>query len=97
MFENNELIQQMQQAIIESKKRLESVIVSGESGGGLMRIEMNGNRKLISLKINTSLKEMEKDYLEDLLSVALVRALEEAEKIHEKETAASTMQFLPRM
>ena len=97
MFENNELIQQMQQAIIESKKRLESVIVSGESGGGLMRIEMNGNRKLISLKINTSLKEMEKDDLEDLLSVALVRALEEAEKIHEKVTAASTMQFLPRM
>lgn len=86
---------QMQQALEESKLRLESTIVTGESGGGLVRIEMNGNRKLTSLQINTSIKEMEKEDLEDLLTVALDRAIEAANQVNEQEVSSSARQFIP--
>lgn len=86
---------QMQKALEESKNRLEQATVAGESGGGLIRIELNGNRKLKSLQINTSVKDMEKEDLEDLLTVALARALEEANKINEEEVGSSARQFIP--
>ncbi len=89
------LMLQMQQALEESKSRLEQTIVAGESGGGLVRVELNGNRKLKSLQINTSIKEMEKEDLEDLLTVALERALEEANKINDQEVSSSARQFIP--
>lgn len=89
------LMLQMQQALEESKKRLEQTVAAGESGGGLIRIELNGNRKLQSLQINTPIQDMEKEDLEDLLSVALARALEEANRINEEETASSARQFIP--
>lgn len=86
---------QMQQALEESKSRLEQTIVTGESGGGLVRIELNGNRKLKSLQINTSIKEMEKEDLEDLLTVALERALEAANQVNDSEVSSSARQFIP--
>lgn len=85
----------MQQALEESKNRLEQTTVSGESGGGLVRIELNGNRKLKSLNINTSISGMEKEDLEDLLTVALARALDEANKINDQEVSSSARQFIP--
>ena len=86
---------QMQQALELSKMKLEQTTVVGESGGGLVRIELNGNRKLTSLQINTSIIEMDKDDLEDLLTVALGRALDEANKINENEVASSARKFIP--
>jgi DNA-binding YbaB/EbfC family protein len=86
---------QMQQALELSKMKLEQTTVVGEAGGGLVRIELNGNRKLTSLQINTSIKEMEKEDLEDLLTIALGRAMDEANKINENEVASSARQFIP--
>lgn len=89
------IMQQMQQAMEESKARLDNTVVSGESSGGLIRIELTGNRKLKSLQINTTINEMEKEDLEDLLTVALGRALDEANKLNEDEVSSSARQFLP--
>jgi DNA-binding YbaB/EbfC family protein len=89
------LMLQMQQAAEESKHKLDQTVVAGESGNGLIRIELNGNRKLVNLQINTSLTTMEKEDLEDLLSVALERALDAANTLNEQEVAASARQFLP--
>jgi DNA-binding YbaB/EbfC family protein len=95
-FNQNEMLQKMEEALKESKEKLEKTVVSGESGNGLIRIELNGNREFVSLTINTQLDMMEKDDLEDLLSVALKRALEEAKKINDSEMANSAHQFLPK-
>ena len=57
---------QMKQIAEESKMRLASQIVEGESGSGLIIVSMNGNREIESVKINTDLKTMEKEELEDL-------------------------------
>jgi nucleoid-associated protein EbfC len=98
MFGGNqqEMLQKMQEAMEQSKLRLENSKVYGEAGGGLIRIELNGNRKLQSLEINAPLAQIEKEDLEDLLTVALQRALEEAEKVNEKEMSSSAMNFIPK-
>ena len=66
-LDQNAMMLKMQQALEESKVRLENTVVSGEAGGGLIRVEMNGNRKLTELSINGSLQDMDKEDLEDLL------------------------------
>ena len=71
-------------------------IVIGEAGGGLIRIELDGNRNFKSFTLNTALEHMEKEDLEDLLSVAFSRALEEANKLNENEMSKSAFNFLPK-
>lgn len=93
---NNELFNQLQVAAEESKKKLSELIITGESGGGLITIELDGNRNFKSLTLNTSLEHMDKDDLEDLLSVALKRALDKANEINEKEMSKSALNFLPK-
>lgn len=90
-------LQQMQAQAQESKDKLDKVIVNGEAGGNLIEIEMTGNRKLTKLSINTELDQMEKEDLEDLLSVALNRAIEAANAANEKEMANSAKGLIPGM
>ncbi len=94
-LDQNAMMQKMQQALEESKIRLENTIVSSEAGGGLIRIEMNGNRKVTELSINGSLQDIDKEDLEDLLIVAVNRVLDEANRVNEQEVSSSARQFLP--
>ena len=97
MFDmNNEMFKKMQEAVELSKNKLETLSVVGEAAGGLVRIELNGNRKLKSLEINASLKDIEKEDLEDFISIALDRALEQANEINEKEMSNSATSFLAK-
>jgi len=79
----------------ESKKRLDSIIVEGEAGGGLIRVELTGNRNLKSISINTDHTQMSKEDLEDLFSVAFNRALENANKVNEQEVMNSAKNMFP--
>lgn len=73
----------------ESKAKLGQQIITEESGGGLIRVSMNGNRMLTNLEINTDLNSIDKDDLEDLLSVAIKRTLEKIESLQEQEMISS--------
>ena len=97
MFGGNmmEKLQQMQQQAEETKKRLDLLFVEGEAGGNLICVEMNGNRKLTKLTINTELANMDKEDLEDLLIVAMNRALEKANALNEAEMASSAKGLFP--
>lgn len=79
----------------ESKKRLDAISVEGEAGGGLVRIELTGNRNLKSVTINADHTQMSKEDLEDLFAVALNKALENANKINEQEVMASAKNMFP--
>ena len=72
-----------------SKQRLEQRSVSEESGGGLVRVTMNGNRKLTGLEINADVTSIDKEDLEDLITVALTRALEKVNELNEQEVMLS--------
>lgn len=92
-----ELLEKMQQSLESSKARLETIKVVGEAGGGLVKIELNGNRKLTHLEINADLKSIDKEDLEDFLAVALSKALEQAAQVNDSEMAGSARQFMPGM
>ena len=79
----------------DSKQRLESMEITEESGGGIIRIVMNGNRKVKSLEVNADLKTIENEALEDFLMVAFDRALNRVNEINEKEVMNSAKTFFP--
>ncbi|MCH2228930.1 MAG: YbaB/EbfC family nucleoid-associated protein [Crocinitomicaceae bacterium] len=81
----------------ESKNRLAEIKISEESGGGLVRITMDGNRNLKSVEINADLKTLDKEDLEDLLVVAFKRTLDKVNEINEKEVMASAQNLFPGM
>lgn len=78
-----------------SKERLDNLVVEGEAGNGLVIVTLTGNRSFKSIQINTDHKLMEKDDLEDLISVAFDRALSKANDINEKEVMNSTQGLFP--
>lgn len=88
-------MEEMKRLADESKSRLDSITVEGEAGGGLIVIELTGNRKLKSVQINGDHKTMDKEDLEDLISVALNRAMEAANNLNESEVMNSAKNIFP--
>ncbi len=87
---------EMQQRMDEMKKRLDNISVTGEAGSGLVKATATGNRKLVNLSISPELlQENDAEALEDLITVAVNRALEQAEKLAEAESSAMGRDLLP--
>lgn len=94
MFGKMEAMKRMAQ---ESKSRLDAIIVEGEAGNGLIVVELTGNRSVRSVQINGDHTIMEKDDLEDLITVALQRAVDKANAINEQEVMSSAKHLFPGM
>ena len=88
-------LQAMKQQADESKDRMEALEVSEEAGGGLVRVVLNGNRKILSVEINAELNTLEKEDLEDLLVVAISKAMNKVNEINEKEVMSSAQSLFP--
>lgn len=88
-------LQAMQQEVEASKKKLDGITVSAEAGGNLVTITMTANKKVKEIKLAESLAGEELEMMEDLLLTAFNRALEQAEKVAEKEMASSAKSILP--
>ena len=86
MTDLNELMKQarqMQEQFQNTQEELANLIVSGESGAGLVRDDMNGRHDVVKVELNESLLSEEKDVIEDLLAAAVndaVRKLEDKKK-----------------
>lgn len=79
-----------------AKERLNTMQVKGYSGDQEICVTMNGNRKVISIDIAEHLLFPEKKgEVEELLEVAMNRALEDAEKIFEAEMKSAGKGMLP--
>jgi DNA-binding YbaB/EbfC family protein len=71
--------QKMQERMQEAQQQLSKLIVSGESGGGMVKVEMNGRHDVTNVKINPSILE-EVEMLEDLVLAAINDAVQKVEK-----------------
>lgn len=87
-------IQQMKEEVEKSKARLDNITVASETEG--IKIEMTGNRKIKDISIPQELLD-EKEDLEDLLIIALNKAIEKADKVNEAEMAGAAKGMLPNM
>ena len=62
--------QKMQADMKKAQEELQHLIVTGESGGGMVKITMNGRHEVKALEIDDSLVGNDKDMLEDLIIAA---------------------------
>jgi DNA-binding YbaB/EbfC family protein len=75
-------VQEMQAKMQEMQKELENKTVEAESGGGMVKVTMNGKQVVQSINIDPSLlSEDEKEVLEDLIKAALNQAKEKVEEM----------------
>jgi len=80
-----------QQKAGEVKKRLDGIMVTGTAEGGKISVSANGNKVLQSITIDeTFYKEADKEQLEELLVLAVNKALEQAENVNQAEMASMT-------
>lgn len=84
-------LMQAQQKAGEIKKRLDGITVSGAAEGGKITVTANGNKVIQSITINDEFyKEADREELEELLAVAVNKALTQAENVNQAEMAAMT-------
>ena len=89
-------LKEAQRKIEETKVRLNTVLVDGEAGNGLIKVTVTANRQIRSINISDDLMN-EKEALEDYLIIALNKALEKANAINEAEMAAAARDGLPNI
>lgn len=88
----------MKDAMDQAKKKLETISVKGEADGGSVIAYVNGNRRVTDIKISQELMdEGDKEAIEELLQVALNKALENANNVNEMEMASAARGMMPGM
>jgi hypothetical protein len=63
--------QEMQASMQRAQEELASMEVTGESGGGLVKVTMTGKHEVRRVAIDDSLVGDDKDMLEDLVAAAI--------------------------
>ncbi len=80
--------QQMQAKMAEMQERLREIQVTGQAGGGLVTVTLNGKSEVKQLKIDRSLVDPEDvEVLEDLVVAAFNDAKVKVEAQMQEETA----------
>ena len=88
--------QQMQADMQKAQEEMSNLTVTGESGGGMVRITMNCRHELKSLDIDDSLVGDDKEMLEDLIIAAFNDAVRRVEKtVQEKYSGMTATLSLP--
>ncbi len=72
--------QQMQANMEKAQQELATVEVTGQSGGGMVKIVMTGKHDVKRVSIEDALLEDDKDMLEDLIAAAVNDAVRQVEK-----------------
>ena len=77
--------QEMQASMQRAQEELANIEVTGESGGGLVKVTMTGRHEVRRIDVDDSLVGDDKDMLEDLVAAAVndaVHKIEAATKDH---------------
>lgn len=87
MFDNKMMqrLQEMQQKMEDTKKRLETISVIGVSAGGNVKAEVTGSRRVKSISISPEYMQKDHEELEDYIILAMNDALVKADAVWESE------------
>jgi len=93
---NKKMMEKMQGQMDEVKSKLNNISVTGEAENGSIKVIANGNRLLNNVKIDAKFYETAtKEQLEELITIAANRALEQAERVEKSEMGHVAMGMLP--
>jgi len=93
-----EAAQQVQTQMEEAQKKLDSLEVEGQAGGGLVKVKATAKGRVLAVTIDESLmKAEEKQMLEDLVAAAFNDARNRADAVSSEEMSKMTsgMQLPP--
>lgn len=81
----------MQDEMMKAQEELANKIVEGTSGGGMIKVEMNGKNQLVSLNIDKEVVDPDDiEMLEDLVIAAVNEAQDKIAKSSEEEMGKLT-------
>ena len=93
MFDMMDMLQGMQE---QQNERLKEIIIEAESGDGLIKIRANAHQEMLNISIDPSLfQDKEVEELEDLLLVAVNRAMETAKIAADEEMQKMASEIMP--
>jgi len=91
-------VQQMQEKMARVQEELEGKTVTGEAGGGMVKVTANGKQRIVGIQIDKEVvNPADMEMLEDLVVAATNKALEESTKMAQEEMAKATSGMLPNI
>jgi len=85
--------QKMQENLQQIQDEIALMTVQGESGGGLVKVILNGKRQVQKLEIDDSLIKEDRDMLEDLVAAAFNDAVNKVSVLKKEKMAGLTGGF----
>ena len=82
--------QQMQANMKKAQEEMASINVTGESGGGMVKVTMNCQHRLQAIEIDDTLIGDDKEMLEDLIVAAFNDAVSKVERTVQEKFAGLT-------
>ena len=89
--------QKMQKKMAEIQEELKNLEIEGSSGGGMVRVVVNGKKDIISINIDDSVLAEDKEMVEDLVLSAITQAMENAEKKSQDMMKSATGGLMPNI
>ncbi len=91
-------VQKMQETMARIQEDLESRTLTAEAGGGMVKVTVNGKQRILKIQIEREVVNPDDvEMLEDLVTAASNKALEDAGKMAQEEMAKATSGMLPNI
>ena len=93
MTDLNELMKkarEMQEQMQKAQQEAASRVVTGESGAGLVRIEMTGRYDVRKVQLSPDLMREDREIVEDLIAAAINDAVRKAEETAQEKMSGVT-------
>ncbi len=82
--------QKMQENMQKAQEELANIEVTGQAGGGMVSVVMNGRHEVRRVRIDDSLLGEDRDMLEDMIAAAVNDAVQRVEKTNKDKMASLT-------
>jgi hypothetical protein len=91
-------VKEAQAKIKEAQSKLVHLMAEGEAGAGMVKVHVNGERKVLKIEMDESLlSPKDKEMLSDLIVAATNKAMESIEQKIKIEMKAATEGMIPNI
>ena len=82
--------QEMQSQMEKAQAELNSIVIEGQAGGGMVSVTVNGHKELVALNIDPEILNEDKEMIEDMILAAVNQGLQNAGKVAEEKMNSIT-------
>jgi nucleoid-associated protein EbfC len=91
-------LKEMQAEMERARQRLDDITITAESGGGMVVVTANANRKILKITVDPDIMDRnDKEMMEDLIAAAVNKAMEAAENVAREEIGRVSNNFMPNI